>query len=127
MSSPQSHYSSLYDIHEERIQRLEDDRADLGAQVAKQTATIEMLGEHMRTDMDRLVLHLSNMNNSLSASLQKLDDKIHTNGSRITKLETGDEKSEKWKDVVRKAVLWALTSGAAGLAGFLAQRYLHKG
>jgi chromosome segregation ATPase len=116
---------ALYDSHEERIQRLEDDRADLGAQVAKQTATIEALSEHMRTDMDRLVVHLSSMNTSLTTAVQKLDDKISTNGTRITKLETGDEKAEKWKEVVRKAVLWALTSGVAGLAGFLGQRYFH--
>lgn len=115
----------LFEVHEERIQRLEDDRADLGAQVAKQTATLEALSEHMRADMDRLVTNICNMNTTLGAAVQRLDEKATASATRITVLESGEEKSEKWKDLVRKVVLWALTSGVTGLVGWFAHRYLN--
>ena len=101
---------------------MEGDRTDLGEKLAKQTAMFDMLGQNV----ERLVEQLSANTTTLTHALEKLDDKLSSNGIRLATLEVRGENSEQWKASVRKILYWALTSGAAATCGFLAERLLKR-
>lgn len=109
---------SLFDGHEDRIQRLEEDRVEVGAQVAKQTVVLE----HMSEKIDTLSETVGKMGDSFAVVVSKLNEGLAKEHERVTKLETGEERSEKWKDLVRKILYASITAGLAGAGTLLAER-----
>lgn len=103
---------NLFTIHEDRIQKLEEDRAFSMSQLTKQTVLLESFKDEVCDKLD-----------SLNSTMISLVGNVATNTNQIESLEKqetkGDERRVYWRGVAVKVFLGVCTTALGYISALL--------
>lgn len=99
----------LWSSHEDRLQRLENDRVEMVAQVVEQTTTLKGIKE----DIVDLAISTKETNKNMQLMMEKFQDHVQTDAVRLNALEKQEVREEKKIDW-RRNILFAGLSGLGG-------------
>lgn len=105
--------------HEDRLQRLEDDRVEMVAQVSEQTATLKSI----QADIMELSACTKETNRALQQMMNKFQDKVYLDEKRLDSLEKEEVKGNKRAEWIRKIISGVVIGSAGALITFLIERF----
>lgn len=102
--------AALQQSQEERLQKLEDERADFHAYLAENSTNIKVLND----SVSELSSTIKELDRDIKGSFKNLDDRLDIHSERLVKLEGVKKSRDRWVAWGRKigaAILIALGGG----------------
>jgi hypothetical protein len=119
-----NHNEALLDVHEERIQRLEDHTGDMKSEVVENTVRLELLNKTM-ADMSHIVSSISQKMDTgfdgVVLSIDRLSEKLGMQDGRVAALESKetarDNTAKDRVSAAKKLGLWVVAGIATAVLG----------
>lgn len=112
--------TALLDNHEERVQRLEDERVEQASQLAEQTTTLMLIKETI-ADMAQSIKE-NNKNTELFFA--KTSETFSSLSHRVEPLEEAEKQKKTKAQWIRTTIIGILLSGGGFIAGELIKKVL---